>query len=290
MPQSGGLLEPMKALILALAWLGLGCTWGRAETVPLPRPRPSLALFQSPARLADGGHPEFGLAAGTDRPTDCDERLRAMAEVAFVPRLIGPGACGIEDAVELRAVLLADGTQVAVMPPALLRCPMAESFAAWLRDDVAPQAVRIGNALRAIENDDSYECRTRNRVVGGRISEHARGNAIDVHALHLADGRRVELTDAALAWPIRVALSQSACRRFSTVLGPGADHRHEGHIHLDVIARRSGYRICEWNVGEPPQAAPSDRPGAETAANARSEAPVPLPLPRPARRPERVNH
>ncbi|MBX6327720.1 MAG: extensin family protein [Pseudolabrys sp.] len=227
----------------------------------------------------------------TDRPTECDARLLTMAVVAFMPRLTGPGVCGIEDAVELRAVLLADGTQVAVMPPALLRCPMAESFSSWLRDDVAPQAARLGSPLHAIENDDSYECRTRNGVRGATLSEHARGNAIDLRALRLADGRRLELTDVALALPMRVALRESACRRFGTVLGPSADHRHDGHIHLDMLARRGGYRICEWDLRRPPPAASAGRSGEETASTMRSRAfPAPLPLPRPAPPPERINH
>ena len=49
-----------------------------------------------------------------------------------------------------------------------------------------------------------------------------------------------------------MGLRESACHRFTTVLGPGSDGHHEGHIHLDVAERRHGYRICEWDVREPP--------------------------------------
>jgi hypothetical protein len=36
------------------------------------------------------------------------------------------------------------------------------------------------------------------------------------------------------------------------VLGPGADSYHNGHIHLDILERSHGSRICEWDVREPP--------------------------------------
>ncbi|MGH7913324.1 MAG: extensin family protein, partial [Candidatus Binataceae bacterium] len=92
------------------------------------------------------------------------------------------------------------------------------------------------------------------------------GNAIDVRAFDLADGRRLELTDVHVDKPLRVALRDTACHRFTTVLGPGADSHHSGHIHLDIERRHAGYRICEWDVREPPPTALS---------------PIPLPRPRP---------
>jgi hypothetical protein len=38
-----------------------------------------------------------------------------------------------------------------------------------------------------------------------------------------------------------------------TVLGPGEPY-HDEHIHLDIIDRRGGHRICSWAVREPPPA------------------------------------
>ena len=47
---------------------------------------------------------------------------------------------------------------------------MAESFAAWLREEVAPRAAKLAGKLKSVENYDSYECRSRNRVPGAKIS------------------------------------------------------------------------------------------------------------------------
>lgn len=232
------------------------------EPAPLPRPRP--AIWPEPRSFAEAAGPGFDTGTVTAEPSNCRLRLNEIATVAPMPRLIGPGTCGGGDMVEIAAVLLSDKTRVTVEPPALLGCPMAEAFATWLREEVAPQAEKLGSKLAAVENYDSYECRTRNRLPDAKLSEHAHGEAIDVRALHLADGRRLELTDVQVDKPMRVALHDTACLRFTTVLGPG-DPFHSNHIHLDVIARRNGYRICQWDVREPP---PPEQ--------------VPLPRPRPA--------
>jgi hypothetical protein len=59
------------------------------------------------------------------------------------------------------------------------------------------------------------------------------------------------LTDPLVSKPFREAVRASACARFTTVLGPGSDAYHAGHIHLDLAVRRNGYRICQWTVTEP---------------------------------------
>src|SRR5674536_244536 len=81
--------------------------------------------------------------------------------------------------VRLDAVLLADRTRIEVKPSPVLRCEMAESLAAWIRDEAAPRLNAIGAALRSVDNYDDFECRGRNRVFGAKISEHGMGNAVD---------------------------------------------------------------------------------------------------------------
>jgi hypothetical protein len=260
-------ITPVRALIATAFLAGLGCGLAAAEDVPLPRPRP--ALWVEPQSFAEAvAGLDFSSAGVTGALSDCDGRLAGLAEIEPMPRLIGPGDCGGGDMVELDAVLMPDKSRIAVLPPALLNCGMAESLAGWLRDEAAPRASKLGSPLTGIENYGSYECRSRNRVFGAKLSEHAHGYALDVRAFHLADGRRISLTDEQVDKPLREGLHESACRRFTTVLGPG-DPFHGGHIHLDVIQRRGGYRICQWDVREP-------SPPAEIASVL-----VPLPIPRP---------
>jgi hypothetical protein len=77
-------------------------------------------------------------------------------------------------------VIMPDKARVSISPPATLRCTMAEQVAIWLRDAVAPAVLKLGAPLRGLDNFDSYECRSRNRVRGTRLSEHDRANALDV--------------------------------------------------------------------------------------------------------------
>jgi len=159
---------------------------------------------------------------------------------------MGPGECAVDDAVRLEAVWLADKTRVTVTPPAVVRCSFAEAI------------VRC-----------SYDCRGRNRIVGAKLSEHGKGNALDVRSLKLANGTVLELTDPQVAKEFRDRVRKDACARFSTVLGPGSDGYHESHVHVDLAERAGGYRMCQWDVREP---------GEEAAQ-------VPLPPPRPAAAP-----
>ena len=134
---------------------------------------------------------------------------------------------------------------------------MASAVADWIRGDIAPLAAGLNSTPSELDNFDSFECRGRNRVVGAKLSEHGLANAIDLRGIRLADGRMLALTDRAVPRDTREKVLQSVCARFSTVLGPGSDGYHEDHIHLDLASRRSGYRICQWEIYEPlPQVAP----------------------------------
>jgi hypothetical protein len=219
-------------------------------------------------------------------PSDCQRRLSDIATFRPLPPLVGPGECGASDAVLLETVILPDRAEVTIAPPATLRCSMAEALAAWIRDDVAPAALKLGAPLRGLDEFDSYECRGRNQVAGAKISEHGRANAIDVGGIKLAGGRAIVLTDGNLDKDWREQIKASACARFDTVLGPGADDYHEQHIHLDLIGRPSGLKLCEWDIRGPiPQAEAAPAAAApaplDVAASPIPAAMVPLPRPRP---------
>ena len=215
--------------------------------IPLPRPRPTLPAPEE-------------LAAEPPPLSACQLRLTSdIAAIEPLPRVMGANGCGIEDPVRLSAVMTKDKVRVAITPPATLRCTTAEAVAHWIREDVAPLAATLGAPLGGVANFDSYECRGRNRVSGAQISEHGKGNAIDIRALTLTNGRSYELTDMALAKDAREKLRASACARFTTVLGPASDGFHENHVHVDLAQRRSGYRICQWTVRDASDLVPLPR-------------------------------
>jgi len=210
--------------------------------------------------------------ANPQAPTDCDLKLAKVAGFKPLGALVAPGECGAPDAVELESVLMPGGTKVTIAPPATLRCEMATEVAQWLRDNVAPAALKLGAPLREAENLGSYECRGRDRVRGATLSEHGRANALDVRAFMLANGKKIVLADPHAPLDFRNAIRDTACARFATVLGPGSDAEHAEHVHLDLAPRRNNYKICQWDVRVPPAVA-------EGTPISPDE--VPLPRPRP---------
>jgi hypothetical protein len=229
------------------------------DTVPrriAPVPMEAFAAEADPAAPGEAAN-----AAKPEEPSAC--QLRVAGKIAVIeplPSFGGPGDCGATDVVRLEAIIQPDKSQVAVSPPATMRCTMAEALAAWVREDLTATTAQLGSTPRALDNYASYDCRGRNRVAGARISEHGLANAIDVRGVHLANGRFAEFTDRRISREFREAVRKSVCARFTTVLGPGSDGHHEGHIHLDLAQRRGGYRLCQWNVLDPADEVPLPRP------------------------------
>lgn len=241
---------------------GLACAEDipKAVQVPLPRPRPPVVKlppwvvsgWSEPRTFLEAAGPDFKSAEVTAEPSACRLRLQTFAAIEAMPRLIGPGACGGSDIVRLDSVKVAGGKTVAITPAPYLRCAMAEQLALFVRDDAAPQVASAGEVLTRLDTYDDFSCRGRNRKLSGKVSEHGKANAIDVRGMTFASGRFVMWTDIKVARPLRDSLRKDACARFTTVLGPGSDGYHEEHIHLDLSERRNGYRICQWDVREPP--------------------------------------
>src|SRR5262249_46112770 len=144
------------------------------------------------------GSPAANAAAPAPQEAPSDCRLRLTAEFAIapsVPTLNGPGECAVHDAVRLEAVVLQDGSRIAITPPATLRCSTAEAIAHWVREDVVPAVQSLGAPLRSIDDYASYDCRGRNNIAGAPLSEHGKANALDIRSVRLANGKVIGLTD-----------------------------------------------------------------------------------------------
>ena len=121
-----------------------------------------------------------------------------------------------------------------------MSCPLAATFAAWVRNGAMPAArLYLRSELVKVESLGTYSCRNVNGAATGKLSEHASANAVDIAAFVLADGRRLTVKrDWNSADPeIRaflLAIRTSACRRFKTVLSPDYNVQHADHFHLDM--------------------------------------------------------
>jgi hypothetical protein len=157
---------------------------------------------------------------------------------------------------------------VAVKPAATLACPIVSVLDRWLDSSVQPAAQRwFGARVVEIKQISAYSCRGMNGNSNAHISEHAFGNALDIAAFTLADGRRITVKDGWHGLPEEQGflrdVQSAACQQFTTVLAPGSNAYHYDHIHVDLMRRASRRFICE----------PTAVPGEQVAAHARARNP-----------------
>jgi hypothetical protein len=157
---------------------------------------------------------------------------------------------------------------VAVKPVATLACPIVSVLDRWLADSVQPAAMRwFGQRVVEIKQISAYSCRGMNGNPNAHISEHAFGNALDIAAFTLADGRRVSVKDGWKGIPEEQGflhdVQATACQHFNTVLAPGSNVYHYDHIHVDLMRRASRRQICQ----------PAAMSGEEVAARASQHGP-----------------
>jgi Extensin-like protein C-terminus len=160
---------------------------------------------------------------------------------------------------------------VAVKPAATLACPIVSVLDRWLADSVQPAAQRwFGARVVEIKQISAYSCRGMNGNSRAHISEHAFGNALDIAAFTLADGRHISVKDGWKGMPEEQGflrdVEAAACQQFNTVLAPGSNVYHYDHIHVDLMRRASQRVICQ----------PAAVSGEEVAARASQRNPYAL--------------
>ncbi len=198
----------------------------------------------------------------TGRPDGLEQRVRATATRLTPGRVAQPGVpgalcgqaglsgerlqsitgrvsgCGIAEPVRLRSV---DG--IPLTTPATINCDAARALQTWVREGLVPAIGRTGGGVANLRVVASYACRTRNSQTGARLSEHARGNAIDIAGIGLANGSELTVLNhwnTQREGRILREAHRTACGPFGTVLGPNSDRFHRDHFHFDVASYRSG--------------------------------------------------
>jgi len=146
---------------------------------------------------------------------------------------------------------------VEMKPAATLACPIVSALDQWIAASVQPAALRwFRQPVVEIKQISAYSCRGMNGDSSAHISEHAFGNALDIAEFTLADGHRISVQYGWRGSPEEQGflhdVQLAACEEFTTVLAPGANVYHYNHIHVDLMRRASGRRICQ------PAAIPGD--------------------------------
>jgi hypothetical protein len=222
---------PLLALLAAGAVVLAGMAWLRDH--PQDNPWAPLDLRDPP-----GWATRLKLADLREDPAECRAVL-TRSHVAFTALdPAGEGACRRDDRIVLPGLPLA---------PARPRvtCALGAGLELWLASEVQPAArALLGSPVERIEHYGAYSCRRLYGRETGGWSEHATGNAIDVAAFVLADGRRVTVRGDWRGEGARAEflhrVRAGACRIFGTVLSPDYNAAHSDHLHLDQAARGWG--------------------------------------------------
>lgn len=274
-----------RTLAVSLLSVLVLCSAGLPETGPVPKKKPAEAqtqipekpknVAQDPTKDDPATSKADKPAAGDDKPsTDASETkpetppepvltikpedgkeyaacLVALKEIGATfreeKRIDDGKGCGIDKPLTVSAVL----PGIALKPEGQMRCETALELARWTKDAVLPAAkaaLESDGPLTTINQASSYVCRLRNNATTGKISEHARGNAIDIASFTFKSGKSIEIQprdeDSTLSGAFQRAVTATGCLYFETVLDPGSDEAHENHLHFDVIERKGGYRYC----------------------------------------------
>lgn len=191
---------------------------------PMPRPADLTAPQSSTDRKAGKKTSRKGRVCG-------DSAIKGEALSPIPAKVKG---CGLEEPVRVTEI-----AGVTLSPAATISCETAEALKSWITSAL-PRAFGRREVIE-LRVASSYICRTRNNKKGARISEHGRGNAIDISAFVLSDGKVLTVEDDYGKQMRKV--HKAACGPFGTTLGPGSDGFHEDHLHLD-IARHTGGPYC----------------------------------------------
>ncbi|MGK7861183.1 extensin-like domain-containing protein [Falsiroseomonas sp. E2-1-a4] len=215
--------------VLLLGMLGGAGWYGLRYLPPEWDPRAPLDLDAAPnwmtgvklRRLAVQPEACFAALASTGRP---------VQRVADRPSDTG---CEIQNAVRLpSAAPLAPASPVTT-------CRVAAAWALFETQVMQPAARQhLGSEVTGVRHLGTQNCRNVNHARGGRRSQHATANAIDIAGFTLRDGRQVTLLrhwdgSGGEAAFLR-ALRDGACGWFRAVLGPDYNAAHRDHFHFDM--------------------------------------------------------
>ncbi|WP_407166283.1 extensin family protein [Bradyrhizobium sp. ORS 111] len=243
--------------------------YGAQPNGPISLTAPGVAPQQDEINLPPDGTPE----ARADKPyypglPANPQRDSAAAPYSPAPYGQQPGGGALPRLGPSRGNPVAAVGPVTVKPAATLACPIVSVLERWLNESVQPAAQRwFGARVVEIKQISAYSCRGMNGNPHAHISEHAFGNALDIAAFTLADGRRITVKDGWRGLPEEQGflrdVQAAACQQFTTVLAPGSNVYHYDHIHVDLMRRASRRVICE----------PAARSGEEVAARAGGRSP-----------------
>lgn len=168
--------------------------------------------------------------------------LDALTQRGIVYQLVSEhaavNACNLAGAVRVSKL------QAPFDKPAEMTCEMALKLDEFETNVVQPAALRYFNRrVTLVRQFGAYSCRNVNGT--RRLSEHARGQAIDIGGFELDGGMTISVKEhwrgAGARSNFLREVARGACGIFRVVLTPKSNREHRDHMHLDL----GPYPLCD---------------------------------------------
>jgi hypothetical protein len=223
----------------------------RGET----RPAMAAAGQNAPAGAHDHAAAESPSAApAEDVWTDAElaaglrECVRLLAPVAAEVTLEEPikhGQCGTPAPLLLRSAGAV--AKVKLDPAPMMNCRLAAQLTRWVDTVLQPAAREVlGSPITRIVGASSYACRNIYHRPEGPLSEHAKGNAVDIAAFVTADGRKISVakgwgpTERDIAEAQRkIAEAAEAAKAAATKQKDAKKPREDADPSIETAAKKS---------------------------------------------------
>ncbi|MFY0635294.1 MAG: extensin family protein [Vannielia sp.] len=200
----------------------------RAQLKSKPRPAHISRLVKEQATLTEVRYSRKGSVCGINSVKG--QALKTIGR---------PGnGCGVSNPVKVTSV-----GGISLSNAATMDCGTAKALNSWVEKGLKPAIGKEGGGVKQIKVVAHYACRNRNNAKSGRLSEHAKGRAVDISGVMLRDGTYVSVLRGwgSKAWSAALRkMHKAACGPFGTVLGPNANRYHRDHFHFDTARYRSG--------------------------------------------------
>jgi hypothetical protein len=196
-----------------------------------------------------------------DAKAHCAVVLHRIHAIAIPHEPIKEGACGAPAPVEL--VSIGQNPEVALSPPAIVRCDLAETLVNWLENDLQPLArKRLKSEIIKIETMSSYDCRNAYGRKTTHLSEHGLANAVDIGGFVTASAKTASVLDD---WgtPQREILANIAAEKAETEKRMAEQAAADNSAQANLASGKGSTKVA-------PMAATATMLGAPAAGIARS--------------------
>jgi hypothetical protein len=215
---------------------------------PTPAPDATHVSQPAPPTVGPAAEPVEDVWTDAELAAGLRECVRLLAPIAAEIALEEPikrGQCGTPAPLLLRSAGAV--AKVKLDPAPMMNCRLAAQLTRWVDTVLQPAAREVlGSPITRIVGASSYACRNIYNRPEGPLSEHAKGNAVDIAAFVTADGRKISVakgwgpTERDIAEAQRkIAEAAEAAKAAATKQKDAKKPREDADPSIETAAKKS---------------------------------------------------